>query len=96
MAKANRVYKEKAPVVKNQEVEATVVDITYQGMGVIKIDNFPIFVVDAIPGEIVRVGITKVLKSYAFGRVSKRIQSSPNPCRKCESRCYCNWYCTTS
>lgn len=78
MAKANRVYKEKAPVVKNQEVEATVVDITYQGMGVIKIDNFPIFVVDAIPGEIVRVGITKVLKSYAFGRVSKRIQSSPN------------------
>ncbi|MGO2918072.1 MAG: 23S rRNA (uracil(1939)-C(5))-methyltransferase RlmD, partial [Leuconostoc falkenbergense] len=52
MAKANRVYKTKAPVVKNQEIEATVIDITYQGMGVVKVDNFPIFVVDAIPGEI--------------------------------------------
>ena len=54
MAKANRVYPQKAPVTKNQEVEGEVVDITYQGMGVVKIDNFPIFVVDAIPGEIVR------------------------------------------
>ena len=39
MAKANRVYKTKVPVTKNQQVEAEVVDITYQGMGVIKIDN---------------------------------------------------------
>lgn len=78
MAKANRVYPTKAPVSKNQEVEAEVIDITYQGMGVIKIDNFPIFVVDAIPGEIVRVIITKVLKSYAFGRVTKRVTISPD------------------
>ena len=42
MAKANRVYPQKAPVTKNQEVEGEVVDITYQGMGVVKIDNFPI------------------------------------------------------
>ncbi|WP_349535202.1 23S rRNA (uracil(1939)-C(5))-methyltransferase RlmD [Leuconostoc citreum] len=78
MAKANRVYKTKDPVTKNQQVEAEVVDITYQGMGVIKIDNFPIFVIDAIPGEVVQVGITKVLKSYAFGRVIKRVKASPN------------------
>ena len=78
MAKANRVYKTKVPVTKNQQVEAEVVDITYQGMGVIKIDNFPIFVIDAIPGEVVQVGITKVLKSYAFGRVIKRVKASPN------------------
>lgn len=78
MAKANRVYPQKAPVSKNQEVEGEVVDITYQGMGVVKIDNFPIFVVDAIPGEIVRLGITKVQKNFAFGRVIKRLQESPN------------------
>ena len=47
-------------------------------MGVVKIDNFPIFVVDAIPGEIVRLGITKVQKNFAFGRVIKRLQESPN------------------
>lgn len=78
MAKANRVYPQKAPVTKNQEVEGEVVDITYQGMGVVKIDNFPIFVVDAIPGEVVRLGITKVQKNFAFGRVIKRLQESPN------------------
>lgn len=78
MAKANRVYPKKVPVSKNQEVEAEVIDITYQGMGVIKVDSFPIFVVDAIPGETLRVVVTKVLKNYAFGRVIKRITVSPD------------------
>ena len=78
MAKANRVYPKKVPVSKNQEVEAEVIDITYQGMGVIKIDSFPIFVVDAIPGETIRVVVTKVLKNYAFGRVINRVTVSPD------------------
>ncbi len=78
MAKANRVYPKKVPVSKNQEVEAEVIDITYQGMGVIKIDSFPIFVVDAIPGETLRVVVTKVLKNYAFGRVINRVTVSPD------------------
>ena len=78
MAKANRVYKTAVPVKKNQEIQGEVIDITYQGMGVVKIDNFPIFVVDAIPGEVVNLSITKVLKNYAFGRVVTRIQESPN------------------
>ncbi|KAI3473706.1 hypothetical protein Pfo_031570 [Paulownia fortunei] len=47
-------------------------------MGVIKIDSFPIFVVDAIPGETIRVVVTKVLKNYAFGRVIKRVTVSPD------------------
>ncbi|MDR3242259.1 MAG: 23S rRNA (uracil(1939)-C(5))-methyltransferase RlmD [Lactobacillaceae bacterium] len=66
----------KAPVVKNQEFEAEVVDLTYQGMGVVKFEDFPIFVVDAIPGEIIRVGITKVQTNFAFGRVIKRLKES--------------------
>lgn len=78
MAKANRVYYTKAPVTKNQEIEGEVVDITYQGMGVVKIENFPIFVSDAIPGEVVKVGITKVQKNFAFGRVVTRLKESPN------------------
>lgn len=70
MAKIN------APVYKNQEIEGEVVDITYQGMGVVKVDEYPIFVVDAIPGEEVLVGVTKVQKNYAFGRVIKRLKES--------------------
>ncbi|MCM0583466.1 23S rRNA (uracil(1939)-C(5))-methyltransferase RlmD [Weissella diestrammenae] len=66
----------KAPVIKNQEFEAEVVDLTYQGMGVVKFEDFPVFVVDAIPGEVVRVGITKVQTNFAFGRVIKRLKES--------------------
>ncbi|GAK30577.1 tRNA (uracil-C(5))-methyltransferase [Weissella oryzae SG25] len=70
--------KSKAPVIKNQEFEAEVVDLTYQGLGVVKFEDFPIFVVNAIPGEVVKVGITKVQKNFAFGRVIKRLKDSPN------------------
>lgn len=80
MAKINRVMKAKggAPVKKNETIEATVIDITYQGMGVVKIDQYPVFVPDALPGELIQVGITKVLKSYAFGRLVKRLKASPD------------------
>ncbi|MDR2661134.1 MAG: 23S rRNA (uracil(1939)-C(5))-methyltransferase RlmD [Lactobacillaceae bacterium] len=64
-------------VEKNQEITGEVVDVTYEGLGVIKIDNFPIFVADTLPGEIVQLGITKVLNNYAFGRLIKRIKTSP-------------------
>lgn len=42
--------KKKAPVVKNQEFDATVIDLTYEGNGVVKVDDFPIFVPNAVPG----------------------------------------------
>ena len=68
--------KKKAPVVKNQEFEATVIDLTYEGNGVVKVDDFPIFVPNAVPGEEIRVGITKVAGTYAFGRVVKTLKES--------------------
>ncbi|MDR0898994.1 MAG: 23S rRNA (uracil(1939)-C(5))-methyltransferase RlmD [Lactobacillaceae bacterium] len=67
-----------AKLQKNQEVEGEVIDITYEGLGVLKVDNFPIFVTDALPGELVKVGVTKVLNNYAFGRVIERIKTSPD------------------
>ena len=68
--------KKKAPVVKNQEFDATVIDLTYEGNGVVKVDDFPIFVPNAVPGEEIRVGITKVAGTYAFGRVVKTLKES--------------------
>lgn len=68
--------KKKAPVVKNQEFDATVIDLTYEGNGVVKVDDFPIFVANAVPGEEIRVGITKVAGTYAFGRVIKTLKES--------------------
>lgn len=71
-------HAKKAPVVKNQEIIGEVVDITFQGLGVVKVDNYPIFVVDAIPGEQIKVGVTRVLQNYAFGRTIERLVASPN------------------
>ena len=68
--------KKKAPVVKNQEFDATVIDLTYEGNGVVKVDDFPIFVPNAVPGEEIRIGITKVAGTYAFGRVVKTLKES--------------------
>ena len=70
------MMKKKAPVVKNQEFDATVIDLTYEGNGVVKVDDFPIFVANAVPGEEIRVGITKVAGTYAFGRVIKTLKES--------------------
>ncbi len=36
--------KRKLPVVKNQKLEATIVDLTYQGMGVAKVEGYSLFV----------------------------------------------------
>ncbi len=63
-------------LVKNQELIADVVDLTYEGLGVVKVADFPIFVADALPGEVIKLSVTRVLNSYAFGRVVDRIKVS--------------------
>ncbi|WP_034528950.1 23S rRNA (uracil(1939)-C(5))-methyltransferase RlmD [Secundilactobacillus oryzae] len=65
-----------APVTKNETVEVTIEDLTYQGMGVAKVEDFPIFIAEALPGEQVIVKITKVQKSFSFGRVEKWLTES--------------------
>jgi 23S rRNA (uracil1939-C5)-methyltransferase len=68
----------KAPVEKNQVYTVEVEDLTYQGMGVAKIEHFPIFIADSIPGEKIETKITKVQKNFAFGRVEKVLEESPD------------------
>ncbi|HAT54881.1 MAG TPA: 23S rRNA (uracil(1939)-C(5))-methyltransferase RlmD [Lactobacillus sp.] len=67
----------RAPVDKNKEYTGDIIDLTYQGMGVAKIDDFPIFIANALPDEKVLFSVTKVAKTYAFGRVVKFIEKSP-------------------
>lgn len=70
--------KVKVPVHKNEEYPATVVDLTYQGNGVVKIDDFPVFVPNALPGEKITVRITKVTRNFAWGRVMAWQTKSPD------------------
>lgn len=68
----------KAPVTKNQRVDVTIADLTYQGMGVAKVDDFSLFVENALPGEQVTIQVTKVQKHYGFARVVSWQTTSPD------------------
>jgi 23S rRNA (uracil-5-)-methyltransferase RumA len=68
--------KTKPPVIKNEDYVMTVTDIGSDGQGVGKIDGFTIFVPEALPEEEIEVKITKVKKSFAFGRMMKIIKES--------------------
>ena len=61
--------KRQIPVHKNEEYSAMVTDLTYEGNGLVKIDDFPVFVRNALPGEQITVRITKVASHFAWGRV---------------------------
>ena len=54
------------PVHKNEEYQAKVIDLTYEGNGVVKIADFPVFVPNALPGEEVTVRVTKMTRNFAW------------------------------
>ena len=61
---------------KNQVFETQIIDNGYQGEGIAKIDNFPIFVPGGIKGEEVEIKILKVLSNYAYGKITRIIKPS--------------------
>ncbi|WP_124059647.1 23S rRNA (uracil(1939)-C(5))-methyltransferase RlmD [Vaginisenegalia massiliensis] len=72
MTQAKDLYK------KNQELEGKVVDLTSEGSGVVKIDDFPFFVEGALPGEWVKIKVMKVGKSFGFARLMDVMEPSPD------------------
>ena len=63
-------------VEKNKEYVVNIIDNGYEGEGIAKIDDFTIFIPNAIKGEKVKVLIVKVLSSYAFGKIIEIIENS--------------------
>jgi len=61
---------------KNQIFTVTIEDIGESGEGIGKVDGFPLFVKDALPGDVAEVKITKAKKNYAFARLEKIITPS--------------------
>ena len=69
---------------KNKEYIVDIIDNGFEGEGIAKINDFTIFIKDAIKGEKIKVLIVKVLTSYAFGKVVEIIE--PTSVR-CEADC---------
>lgn len=72
--KTNKV----APVQKNEKHTVKIEDLTHEGMGVAKIEGYPIFIEMALPGEQVEIKIHKTGKSFGYGKILKRLTSSQN------------------
>ena len=69
---------------KNKEYIVEIIDAGYKGEGIAKIDDFTIFIPNAIKGEKIKIKIIKVLTSYAFGKIIEIIEPSKN---RLESDC---------
>src|SRR5690625_969951 len=69
--------KQKPPVRKNDEITLTFDDLTHEGNGLGKIDGYPLFVPNALPGELAKVRVVKVNKNFGYGRLLEVIEQSP-------------------
>ena len=63
---------------KNDEIIVTVTDLTDEGSGVGKYEGIVIFIPSAAVGDVLRVKILKVKKTYAYGKIIEIMTPSKN------------------
>lgn len=61
---------------KNEIIRVTIQDLGAEGEGIGKVDGFPLFVKDALPGDVVDARILKAKKNYAYAKVERVITPS--------------------
>lgn len=61
---------------KNDIVQVQITDYTAEGEGVGKIGTFPLFIKDAAVGDEVECVITKLKKTYGYGKILKILTPS--------------------
>lgn len=80
---------------EKQWEQQTVLDLEYEGRGIIKPEGLVIFVDDVLPGEVVDVCVYKWKKKFGFARVTKWHKTSPERitpfCRHFEHCGGCRW-----
>jgi 23S rRNA (uracil1939-C5)-methyltransferase len=65
------------PVQKNEYIDVVFEDLTHDGAGVAKVDGYPLFVPNGLPGEKAKVKVIKVNKGYGIGRLIELYEKSP-------------------
>ncbi|HEY4552039.1 MAG TPA: 23S rRNA (uracil(1939)-C(5))-methyltransferase RlmD, partial [Bacillaceae bacterium] len=65
-----------APVKKNDQIDVVFEDLTHDGNGVAKVEGYPLFVPNGLPGEKARIKVVKVNKGYGFGRLEELFEES--------------------
>ncbi len=67
-----------AAVKKNDEFILKIEDMSVGGEGIGRMDGMTFFVKDALIGDLVRVGITKLKKTYGYARLIEIVEPSPD------------------
>lgn len=75
---------------KNDILIGRCVDYTYEGLGIVKVNDFVFFMNNVLQGELVEFIVTKVQKTYAYGKVKTIIEPSKN---RVEALCPYNNQC---
>ncbi|MFJ7727313.1 23S rRNA (uracil(1939)-C(5))-methyltransferase RlmD [Neobacillus sp. NPDC097160] len=65
------------PVNKNEYIDVVFEDLTHDGAGVAKVDGYPLFVSNGLPGEKAKVKVIKTGKGYGIGRLIELYEKSP-------------------
>ena len=65
------------PVNKNDYIDVVFEDLTHDGAGVAKVDGYPVFVANGLPGERAKIKVIKTGKSYGVGRLIELYEKSP-------------------
>lgn len=63
---------------KSKIYETTIIDYTSEGQGIAKIEGCVVFVPNAIVGEVCRIRIEKVAKTWAAGKIVEILERSPH------------------
>ncbi|MBQ9342247.1 MAG: 23S rRNA (uracil(1939)-C(5))-methyltransferase RlmD [Lachnospiraceae bacterium] len=61
---------------KNDIFEVTIEDMTCDGEGIGKVDGFPLFIKDAVIGDVIEAKVTKLKKTYGYARLNTIVKPS--------------------
>ncbi|KAB7672685.1 23S rRNA (uracil(1939)-C(5))-methyltransferase RlmD [Bacillus sp. B1-b2] len=65
------------PVQKNDIIDIVFEDLTHDGSGVAKVEGYPLFIPNGLPGEKAKVKVVKTNKNFGFGRLMEIQEKSP-------------------
>ncbi|MBO0959315.1 23S rRNA (uracil(1939)-C(5))-methyltransferase RlmD [Neobacillus sp. MM2021_6] len=66
------------PVTKNEYIDVLFEDLTHDGAGVAKVEGYPLFVPNGLPGEKAKIKVIKTGKGYGIGRLIELYEKSPH------------------
>ncbi|WEG73004.1 23S rRNA (uracil(1939)-C(5))-methyltransferase RlmD [Vagococcus intermedius] len=64
------------PVTKNETLTVDIIDLSHEGLGVAKVDGYPLFIENTLPGEQAEVLVLKVGKKFGFAKVVTLVTES--------------------